>query len=185
MDRDEVVESYEDYRSQRVREEESWRGSLILTASDWAPGQDYKTAIGRVYAPNGIGFADVYQIQLSAFGNRRAHGPLGALSPYRSEYVNEPYSLTLHGQYDRSGHNAGTVAVYPKGGARTREFVAWPDTTNFWAYDRTTASAFDRIEAGSVLWTEELRRSMELALTHWILWEALPELIESKGESES
>jgi len=185
VDRDDVVASFAGYRSQRVREQNHWKGSLNLTADDWSPGQNYNTALGRVYDPDGVGFADVYHIQLSALGNRRAHGPLGALSPYRTEYVREPYSLTLHGKFDRSGVNAGTVAVYPKGNASTHEYVAWPDPTNFWAYDRTTAGAFDRMQAGSVMWTEELRRCMELALTHWVLWDTLPELIERKDESES
>lgn len=172
------VASFSGYRSQRVRAGDGYIGSVLLTADDWKPGLAFQTPIGRIFAPSGTGHVDIYQIQISPFGNRRAFGPRGELSPARTEFVHTPYSITLHGMYDPLGRHAGTLDVYPVGGTQTGEYVAWPDVNNFWAYDWFGVADFSRMPHDRALYTEELSRALALALTHWVEWEKLPERIE-------
>ena len=143
-------------------------GSLLFTAGDWSPGKNFKTAIGRVYAPVGTGHVDIYQIQLSPLGNHRAFGPGADLSPYRTERVTSPYSLTLHGEFDRLGRHGGTLDVYPVGRVSDGLFYAWPDLKNFWAYQWFEQPDFDRMSESQVLWDEALSKSIALAMTHWL-----------------
>ncbi len=167
--------SYAKLRSTRKRQGAGWEGLVLLTASDWEPGNPFKTPLGKIFGvgTENAGFAEIFQILLLPQGNRKPLGPPYDLSPNRTDTVMSPFSAILHGRYDQAGRPAGVLQIYPYA-RQDWQFIASPDVTDYWNYGWTTPAEINRMDSQAEFFDDDLRKHLSLALTHWLKWDELP-----------
>ena len=176
--KDASLSAFAGLRSTRRRDGQGWQGGVQITHKDWEQGQALKTPIGKIFgAGEAQGFSEIYQILLLPQGNAKPVGPTYELSPNRTTRVMTPFAAFLHGRFDQMGRIAGVVNLYPYGGRDDWSFLGTPDVTDYWNYGWVSESDIASMDSTALFFDQDLRKHLELALTHWMQWDTLPEKI--------